>query len=515
MPFSSNWLSPIGVAIALWLITTTVSADGDGEGYMQLNVDPRQKTGLLKPLRGVNGVPVQGLVSEAGADPGPHRPEDISAGYRAARVKVVRTHDSGGDIDRRDGTLPALKMPRGSGSSAKRQEDVIFPNLAADPSDPASYNFAATDKIIDGIRALGADVIFRLGRGGGTTAEPPSDLVKYGQIIRHIVLHYNKGWDNGLAKSVKYWEVWNEPDLGQIWWRGTPEQYYSLYASAAQAVKQADDTALVGGPTTALVNETQPYRDGFLDYVRDKKLPLDFFSWHYYSDANDPFDFVRIGKEMHRLLAERGLSRTLNVLDEWNASVTRGMRSVDAAQAAFVASARIYMENSPVDLDAFYRADGDFGPDGNTPNKVGQALVAWGKLADTPERIALTGGDTLGFAAIAGRSIDGGTIQVLISNYEIPEADRGPRRGPDVFVVPDLFTMKLPSRRSVSYGHNQGYDLVISGLRSGARFKVDRYRITDSTDFNLVGTVSVTGPVARIRTALPPPAIELLIVRQE
>jgi hypothetical protein len=267
------------------------------------------------------------------------------------------------------------------------------------------------------------------GRGPATTAEPPRDLARYADIVRHVVLHYDKGWANGFQDAVKYWEVWNEPDLGQIWWRGTPEQYFALYGAAAAAVKTANPAAQVGGPTIALVNQRQPYREGFLDYVRDHRLPLDFYSWHYYSDANDPFDFVRIAQEMRRLLDERGLTRTLSALDEWNGNVMamHARRPGDAQLAAFVTSARVYMQDAPIDLDGFYRADRHFGPDGRTPDKVGQALIAMGRMTRTPERLAVTGADTSGFAIQAGRTRDGRGVQVLVSNYEIPEADRGPR----------------------------------------------------------------------------------------
>ena len=41
-----------------------------------------------------------------------------------------------------------------------------------------------------------------------------------------------------LPHGIRYWEVWNEPDLGKLFWGGTPEQYFELYAKIARAVKR-------------------------------------------------------------------------------------------------------------------------------------------------------------------------------------------------------------------------------------------------------------------------------------
>lgn len=45
-------------------------------------------------------------------------------------------------------------------------------------------------------------------------------------------------------------------------------------------------------------------------------------------------------------------------------------------------------------------------------------------MLDSPRRLAVTGADTFGFSAIAGRSEDGKSVQVFISNYAIPAGYR-------------------------------------------------------------------------------------------
>jgi hypothetical protein len=484
--------------------------------YAAIQVDASRSLGVLKPLRGVNGVPDMGFADLSQLKGPRSRPVDVSEGYRLANINAIRTHDSlgAGDLDPNAGPLPLLGGPGMDGSQAA-DSLVIFPDPKADPSDPKSYNFGPADRMIGAIAALNADVIYRLGRGGGTTAEPPTDLVKYGEIIRHIVLHFNKGWDNGFHERVKYWELWNEPDLGHIFWRGTPQQYYALYAVTARAVKAADPKARLGGPTIAFVNEPSPYREGFLDYAQAHRLPLDFFSWHYYSvDSNDPQDFVQISRVMRRLLDQHGYRRTKSVLDEWNYGLGDAGKASSAHLAAFVASSIIYMQDAPIDQEALYRADHLFGADGKTPDKVAQALIALGKMSSTGERLRVTGGDLNGLAVEAGRSPGGREIRVLISNYQIPDAFLGPRKGPDVMHVPNLFDLALLPRRSgVTYGHNRGYTLRVAGLAPARDYIVERYRLSETQDFSLLDSARQKGPIARLVGDLPPPGIDLIVVR--
>ncbi|MGH8258508.1 MAG: GH39 family glycosyl hydrolase, partial [Steroidobacteraceae bacterium] len=377
-------------------------------GLLQVSVDAGRTTGTLRTLQGVNGAPAPGMHKP------PHftfggwnMPEDvnISRGYREARIDLVRTHDAygPGDIDARFGP------PRSTGQfevPASRSALVMFPDPEADPNDPRSYDFASTDRLVASIVAIGAQAIFRLGRSETSDVTPPRDFARYAAVAEHIVLHYNRGWDHGHRYGLKYWEIWNEPDLGKLFWGGTPRQFYALYARLARAVKRADPSALVGGPTLAKPNEASPYRDAFLAFVREHRLPLDFFSWHWYpTDSDDPREFARIGRDVRARLDRFGFRRTLSVLDEWNYGLSYPLPS-DLRRAAFVATSLIEMAHAPIDLAALYRADNLFGRDGATPDKTGAALVALGRMKDTrvelPVESPAGGFDACGFAVEAG-----------------------------------------------------------------------------------------------------------------
>ncbi|HVW67477.1 MAG TPA: hypothetical protein VHB68_00820, partial [Steroidobacteraceae bacterium] len=484
-------------------------------GLRKITVNPAVTTGELRSLQGVNGAP----------GPGGHKPEyfkfggwnmrdsvDASVGYRLAAIDLVRTHDSYGpaDIDSRFETAAA---PGGALIHADRDVLTLYPNSAADPGDPASYRFGPTDRIIASIENIGAQVLFRLGRSEGSDPTPPPDFDRYAAIVKHIVLHYNAGWANGHHYGIRYWEFWNEPDLGKLFWSGTERQYFELYSKVARAVKEADPSALVGGPAIAKPNDPTPYRDALMRQTHAARVPFDFYSWHWYAtDSNDPRDFYRIAKDLRTRLDKYGHPHALSLLTEWNYGLS-DPPPVPLVRAAFVTSAVIYMEDAPIDGATLYRADNVFGSDGATPDKTGQALIALGRMKATPIRVATTGGDAKGFAVEAGRSRDGRTVRVLVSNYQIPRQFIGPRQGDNVLHVGKEFDVGLLTRRQISYRENEGFDLTIDHLPAGRAYLVERCRITATDDFQRLASIVPAGGPVHLREPLPPPGVELITVR--
>lgn len=488
-------------------------AQGPTPGLRRLTVDAAAPAGRLRSLQGVNGAP----------GPGGHKPEyftfggwnmpegvDASTGYRWARISLVRTHDAYGptDIDARFETAQA---PGGALIHADRDRFTIFPDPDADPEAAASYRFGPSDRIITSIVQVHAQVLYRLGRSEGADPSPPRDFARYAEIARHIVLHYNRGWAHGYHFQIPYWEIWNEPDLGKVFWSGTAQQYFELYDRLARAVKQADPDALVGGPAIAAPNDASPYRDRFLEHVRKSQVPLDFYSWHWYAtDSEDPLDFSRIAEDLRRRLNAHGLIHTRSFLTEWNYGLVTPPPS-PLVRAAFITSSLIYMQDAPIDAATLYRADNVFGRDGRSPDATGQALIALGRMQETRQRLRVEGADWDGLAVLAGRSADGARLQVLISNYQIPPQAIGPRQSGNVLHT-SAFDVSLLSRRTVHYHDNAGFDLTIRHLPPG-RYLIERCRITRTDDFSAVDTIAASSGTLHLAQPLPPPGVELVSVR--
>ena len=139
--------------------------------------------------------------------------------------------------------------------------------------------------------------------------------------------------------------------------------------------------------------------------------------------------------------------------------------------------------------------------------KKAYTYKATGSMLSVPERLSVTGGDTFGFAVLAGKSKDGDVVQVLMSNYEIPAKFRNKRR----WQSPDF-----KNRSSISYRNNTGYNLVIKNLPWGdAEFSVARYRVSRTDDFELITESAQSGGRFSLERPLPPPALELIILKRK
>jgi xylan 1,4-beta-xylosidase len=285
----------------------------------------------------------------------------------------------------------------------------------------------------------------------------------------------------------------------------------------------------VGGPAIAIPFVEQVYREGFLDYCREHQVPLDFYSWHTYEDDNaDPLVPARIAKEMRKIIDDHGFPQAESVLSEYNRSAdfTEPMKAElrGADNAAFVATTLIYLQDASVDRAIYYRGDASWMglfDLAKKPYKPAYAIRALGEMKNTPERIAATGGDDEGFAVLAGKSPDGKTVQILISNYQVP-VNYKPNvmvPPPEFFVgatLPDMSKLKRPPNRNITYKNNLGYDLTIQNLPWGQKpFTVQRYRLTDTEDLALQPSADGRGGKLKISNALPAPGLELIVLQEK
>jgi xylan 1,4-beta-xylosidase len=442
----------LGVITAIVGLGCVLPAGAEDSAARQITVDATVTVGTLRPFSGVQAADAEG-----------------TAFYRAARVDLVRIHD----------VSPAADI------------DAIFPDAGADVEDPKSYRFGPADRLVTSIKSGGAEPLFDLyGSAGAVAAVPDPD--KWAQIVRHIVLHYNAGWNKGFRYGIRYWEVWNAPD-SELSWRGTPQEYYALYEKAAQAIQSADDAALVGGPGLSKPLIAGAYREKFFDFVRVRRLPLDFFSWHFRTvDSNDPYLFVSIARQLRTILDSHGFGSTHNLLDEWGADPGDKEMS-KTARAAFATSALIYMLGGPIDAQTYA---------GGAADSVDRTLETFGSMKSTPQLVRTTGGDDAGFAVMAARSLDRRLIQVLIGNYQV---------APKFLSHRDNWDTTLPERRLLQYHDNGGYDASISVPTAG-KYQVKRFRSDDSGNFTLVDQSMQNGPNLHLQAALPPPAVELIVI---
>ncbi len=133
-------------------------------------------------------------------------------------------------------------------------------------------------------------------------------------------MHYNYGWANGFRYDIKYWEIWNELDLDDADnepnkrnWSGTRAQFFDLFETAAKHLKGKFPELKIGGPALAW---RWDWADGFLHTMSDRKVPLDFFSWHNY--ARNPYDVEEFMVYMRATMDKYGYTEAESICNEWN-----------------------------------------------------------------------------------------------------------------------------------------------------------------------------------------------------
>lgn len=146
---------------------------------LTIEADPAVELGKIKPMNAVNNGPIKAKSSQSRGN---------FEAYRNLEIPYARNHDAA--------------FCSAYGGNHTVDINFIFPDFSKDANDPASYDFAATDRYLKTIREAGTKIFYRLGskiehgvKKYGTRVPP--DFKKWAVICEHIIRHYNEGWANG------------------------------------------------------------------------------------------------------------------------------------------------------------------------------------------------------------------------------------------------------------------------------------------------------------------------------
>jgi len=385
-----------------------------------VTVDYTKTIGNIKDLRQVN----DGIFSQSRQGNGSQETVDNSGKMKELGMQSIRTHDAFGTMD-----------PKTKKLICGLDMHYIYPDMNKDPLDPANYQFAIMDKWVQKINEIGASVFFRVGESWGMDPTPPKNVDNYAQAVVQILKHYQQGWANGFYYRIPYWEIWNEPGL-KIFWTGTSDQFITLYAKIATALKKEDPSIQVGGPGNA-GNFQNDWYFKFLSYIRDHKIPFDFYSWHWYGIR--PFEANSIARDVQKDLDAFGFYQTKQFITEWNIDVwgsidgkkvgnsrERGNQFFNSFfNAGFHGCVLTNLQDSSVEMAHHYRGDANgFGllDEKGSLNRVGVFYQNLNTLMESPRRLVTVSNPMQeAFTVLAGKSLNGNTIQILVSDARIGE----------------------------------------------------------------------------------------------
>ncbi len=378
-----------------------------------IKVDFSKTVGKIKPVHSVGQPPLIGASCK------------LFHYLKEAHIPYSRLHDVGGFM----GGGRFVDIPN------------LFRDFDADPTDPASYDFAYTDILMAALVENGVEPFFRLGVTIENNSKirayrifPPKDFHKWAVICEYVIRHYTEGWANGFHYNIRYWEIWNEPDNWEEieendCWKGTKEQFYEMYDVAAKHLKSQFPHLMIGGYASCgfyaldgqgvkLANSSPRYGyfvdffDGFIDYIKEHGSPLDFFSWHSYSSIKNN---IRYAAYARRRLDEAGYTDTETTCNEWNAKADlRGT----VEHAALTAGMLLAFQNTALDSAMFYDArcgvstySGMFNPLTTEPFPAYYGFKAFGELYIRGEQKVLTL-DAEDVYAVAADGKEGGCVMI-------------------------------------------------------------------------------------------------------
>lgn len=389
----------------------------------QISIDFSNRTGAIKPVHGVGQPPTLGW-------------NDYSMFHylKEAGIPFSRLHDTGGAF----GKGIYVDIPN------------LFHDFDANPYDPASYDFAFTDLLMQALVENNVEPYFRLGVTIENSCKikayrifPPKDNLQWARICEGIIRHYTEGWADGFKMHISHWEIWNEPEnqidpLDNCMWRGTFEQYMELYNTASKYLKKLFPHLKIGGYAScglyAVTPETDYYQNcklrfdylkkcfvDFVNYVKLNKCPLDFFSFHYYDNVMKGLPQVAF---VRKTLDEAGLTSTEMSLNEW---LPRDGETGSMCQAANIASMILAMQDSPVDDAELYDARCGMGrysplfePANRGLRKAYYVMLAFNELYKRKNEVEVTGVPDGVWAVAANGESDAAFMLSNISGKELP-----------------------------------------------------------------------------------------------
>lgn len=162
-------------------------------------------------------------------------------------------------------------------------------------TDEPYFNFNHVDRLLDGLVSKGLKPMIELGfmptslgRSDKnmfwwkSNISPPKSMNNWLQLLRaffcHIINRYG-------VVEIRQWlfEFWNEPDVPDVFWDGSREEFFEFFYESHRCIKAIDDKIRLGGFGNIFYFQSEEWLSDYTDYAIEKQIRLDFFSFHVYN----------------------------------------------------------------------------------------------------------------------------------------------------------------------------------------------------------------------------------------
>lgn len=115
-----------------------------------------------------------------------------------------------------------------------------------------------------------------LPEGAESDRVPPTDIPEYSEGAAMFVDLYSD-------YKPLCWEIWNEPNGHFLETDDKANVYSQIYEHVAPKIKSKDPDAVIAGPAVSNINAQFVLSEVFIENVKNKNLPLDYYSLHSYN----------------------------------------------------------------------------------------------------------------------------------------------------------------------------------------------------------------------------------------
>lgn len=248
-------------------------------------------------------------------------------------------------------------------------------------------------------------------------------------------MHYNEGWADGFKMNIKFFEIWSGADR-QEGFADNKIEFFELYTVCALKLRERFPKIKIGGygmsgfyaQNRLGASEEQktyvPTMQKFLNYIREREAPLDFFTWTCHTSNSE--ELLMHARYARTYLDSAGFKRTKSFLVDYNTAEGDTLPFEREGFHAELAASLITAQRAAVDMMIYATSDITSGQNGlfsvtdfRIPYRYAafHAAGLFAKLYRLGTAAETTGDCAKEIYSIAAFNKDEGGLMVVTRNY--------------------------------------------------------------------------------------------------